>query len=240
MASELERNGDWQRLAELYRAMSDGELLGLAARPQDLTDTARDVLRGEMSGRRLQVEASGADAARPFAERAPDLEPVRTAPAKGMVSLIVFNDAIAAGEACDLLEQAEIEIEVKDVATPQSATGMIYGGPPVALQLIVKGADKERAMEILREKMGLFPLQEVEGTDAPVDDDTTAVLGEFGRREDADEAVRVLADAGFWRRVMENAEGSAETDDLYTVEVKEFDQARAVEAVERALGLPEG
>ena len=42
----------------LYRAMSDEELLGLAARPGDLTDEAQGVLRNEMGSRRLQVEAA--------------------------------------------------------------------------------------------------------------------------------------------------------------------------------------
>ena len=52
---------DWgaemRRLGELYRAMSDEELLRLAARPGDLTDEAQGVLRTEMASRRLQAEA---------------------------------------------------------------------------------------------------------------------------------------------------------------------------------------
>ena len=59
MRDELDTSGQWQRLVELYRAMSDEELLGLAARPGDLTDEAQGVLRNEMGGRRLQWRRRG-------------------------------------------------------------------------------------------------------------------------------------------------------------------------------------
>jgi len=36
----MDSEGQWQRLVELYRAMSDEELLGLAERPGDLTEIA--------------------------------------------------------------------------------------------------------------------------------------------------------------------------------------------------------
>jgi hypothetical protein len=43
----------WQDLSLNYRQMSDGELLELAEKPEDLTDVARQVLRDEMRKRRL-------------------------------------------------------------------------------------------------------------------------------------------------------------------------------------------
>ncbi len=43
----------WRDLTENYRRMSDGELLQLAARPEDLTDIAQQVLRDEMKLRGL-------------------------------------------------------------------------------------------------------------------------------------------------------------------------------------------
>jgi len=43
----------WQDLTENYRQMSDGELLELAEKPQDLTDVAQQVLRDEMKLRTL-------------------------------------------------------------------------------------------------------------------------------------------------------------------------------------------
>ncbi len=43
----------WQDLTENYRRMSDGELLELAEKPEDLTEVARQVLRDEMKLRKL-------------------------------------------------------------------------------------------------------------------------------------------------------------------------------------------
>jgi hypothetical protein len=51
---------DWQRLTEHYREISDGELLELAADFVDLTETAQQVLRTEMSNRGLhEPQAAG-------------------------------------------------------------------------------------------------------------------------------------------------------------------------------------
>jgi hypothetical protein len=44
---------EWRRLTELYREMYDGELIALAAEPEDLTETARRVLSDEMKKRGL-------------------------------------------------------------------------------------------------------------------------------------------------------------------------------------------
>ena len=43
----------WQDLTENYRQMSDGELLSLAEKPEDLTDIAQQVLGDEMKKRKL-------------------------------------------------------------------------------------------------------------------------------------------------------------------------------------------
>jgi len=45
----------WQDLTDNYRQMSDGELLELAGKPEDLTDVAQQVLRDEMKKRRLSA-----------------------------------------------------------------------------------------------------------------------------------------------------------------------------------------
>jgi hypothetical protein len=45
---------DWQRLTELYRAMSDDELQNLSADSVDLTEVARQVLHDEIKKRGLQ------------------------------------------------------------------------------------------------------------------------------------------------------------------------------------------
>ncbi len=43
----------WQDLAENYRQMGDGELLELSEHPEDLTEVAQQVLRDEITKRRL-------------------------------------------------------------------------------------------------------------------------------------------------------------------------------------------
>ena len=52
---------DWQELAERYREMSDGELEELAFDFADLTETAQQVLRSELSKRRLELPPTGAE-----------------------------------------------------------------------------------------------------------------------------------------------------------------------------------
>jgi len=52
--------GYWQGLSENYRQMSDGELLQLAEKPEDLTEVARQVLRDEMRRRGLDEERASA------------------------------------------------------------------------------------------------------------------------------------------------------------------------------------
>ncbi len=52
----LDPAGEWRRLAERYRQMSDSELLLLARRNSELTDVAQQALAQEMHHRRLKVE----------------------------------------------------------------------------------------------------------------------------------------------------------------------------------------
>ena len=241
--------------------MADGELLELAAKPDDLTEMANEVLRGEMARRHLKAEEPvaewGLKAARTVAEPAaarrfeggvsPDPfgavaigsawgAPEPSSARKGMASLMVFYDAIELGRACDFLEEQEIGFEINDLSKPRS--GLTPFERPVEMELVVAQADKLRAMAVLREKMGLFPLQEVEVADAP-EDGALMVVASFGRRSDADEVAQVLADAGVWRQVSENEDGAEETEDAFTVEVREVDQEKALGVVEKAMGIAE-
>jgi ribosomal protein L37AE/L43A len=59
----IDAAAEWRRLTEQYRAMSDDQLRELAADFSDLTETAQQVLRSEMSSRRLGTpEAIAANA----------------------------------------------------------------------------------------------------------------------------------------------------------------------------------
>jgi hypothetical protein len=201
---------------------------------------AREVMRGEMAHRGLKLEDAPID---PFTPKERDWLPKPEFGAKlpnGTVVLTTFYDAIAAGEACDWLEAEGMEVDVRDVSEKSSVGGSFYGGPPVAMQVIVAVRDRDRAMKILREKMGLFPLREVEEADPVVDDGTVATLGDFARREDADEVVKVLGEARIWNRVTANPEGSAADENAWILEVREVDLLKAGELVEKAMGLSEG
>ena len=244
-----------QRLQSHYGEMSDGELL--AVNPEDLTDLAVEVLRGERSRRGLKPEVppeASMGSRWGSRERAQESWPQAALPTVMLGSqptldmaqpensgvgakeslLGSFHDAIEVGRACEFLEANEVPFRIEDVAKPRSGSG-VYDSPPVALNLIVGKADRERAMAILRQKMGLFPLQEVEEADAAVDDGTVATLGDFGRREDADGVGRILDDARIWHRITANPEGTVENEDCYTLVVREIDLVRAGDVVEKAM-----
>ena len=225
-----------QRLQRQYGEMSDEELLGLAASPDDLTEMAQEILRGEMTRRRLEPASHTEVPAGTSREYAPGTK-VGVALPDGRVVLNTFYDAIECGEACDALEAHSIEVDVRDVSAEVTGGGSFYGGPPVALQLIVATGDRERSVRILREKMGLFPLQEVEESDEVVDDGTVTPVGYFGTRADAEEVARVLDEAGIWHRVTANEDGTVEDENAFSVEVKEVDLVAAGDVVEKAMGL---
>jgi hypothetical protein len=249
MARELDSEM-LRRLQDNYSAMSDAELRRMAAKPDDLTDAAREVLGGEMTRRRLDPaqpmdpiavhETPETFGANPFAALAmrptwgqPESGRVRS----GWVSLMIFYDAIELGRACDCLEAEEIEFDIRDLSRPRSAVEPFQR--PVEMDLDVRRTDQPRAISILREKMGLFPLQEVEVADAPLDDGTVATLGDFGRRADAEEVARVLEQAGMWHRIVANEEGSTETEDCFRLQVREIDLMAAGELIEKTMDLPQ-
>lgn len=243
-----------QRLQRSYAEMSDGELVGLAEKPGDLTESAQEVLRTEMAKRGLQApepvqpirwEAEtrprdrwAATSISPILGAEPELDatPLEDSRLGTDDSLLgTFHDAIEVGRACEFLEQAEVEFRVQDISKPSNGMG-VFDSPPVALNLIVAKDDRERAMRVLRKAMGLFPLQEVEEADAMVDDGTVTPVGYFASRMDADHITEVLDAAHVWNRISANPEGSAENEDLWMVEVREVDLMKAGNVVEKALG----
>jgi hypothetical protein len=236
MAYEFDSQEARQRLIESYRSMSDDELLELAAKPDDLTDFAGEILRSELRSRRLQP-------ARLVVAAAPTPVSIGWKSSGGetkygKVSPITFYDAIKAGQACEYLDEMGVAFELKDLWEPEVGIPALKG-PPAELQLLVDKSDLDITKAILREKMGLFPLQEVAVADEPVDDGTVTTLGDFGRRADAEEVARVLEDAHLWHRIVTNPDGTVENEDCFTLEVKEIDVVRAGELVERVLNLPE-
>ena len=245
----------WSSLQARYREMSDEELLDLAASPDDLTDIAQQVLRGELASRKLKPEPSqpasrtrwASDA---FANSSPaqigisgsilgavpelDAPPADDSTVAANESLLgLFFDAIEVGRMCECLEEAGVPFRIEDVSKRNAGSGA-YDSPPVALNLIVSKEDRVRAMDVLRKKMGLFPLQEVAEPDALLDDGTVSQVGYFATRADAEAIAAALESAHLWHRVVANPEGSAQTDDAFVVEVREVDLMCAGDVVEKA------
>jgi hypothetical protein len=240
------------RLIHYYQQVSDKELLDAAVKAEDLTPTAQEVVRTQLSSRGLgdawvdpKDEPSplvdSPEPPAPFRESWRDSLPkLQPGPPmeRGKTALITFYDAIEAGKACDALDAAEIPLEVRDLSRTDGR-GSEWGGPPIALQLIVSEQDRDRAVQLLREKMRLFPLEDVPEPDAPLDDGTVATVGQFAKRADAEDVAQVLNDAKVWNRITPNQEGAVQTEDAFLVEVREVDLFRAGELVEQALNLPE-
>jgi DNA-directed RNA polymerase subunit M/transcription elongation factor TFIIS len=78
----IDHAGEWRRLAEHYRQMTDGELVALARQPSALTDVAQQALAQEVSSRKLKIppqepeeertpepQRDGSDEDDPFAEQ---------------------------------------------------------------------------------------------------------------------------------------------------------------------------
>jgi hypothetical protein len=56
----IQAAGEWLRLSEHYRGMTDGELVAIARDRSQLTEIAQQILAQELSQRKLEVEAEKA------------------------------------------------------------------------------------------------------------------------------------------------------------------------------------
>ena len=71
--SNLGPAGEFLRISEHYRSLSDGELIALAQKPAELTDVASQALANEVSHRRLTVPPLEEPAARPTVVPPPEV-----------------------------------------------------------------------------------------------------------------------------------------------------------------------
>ena len=93
------------RLAQLYAALSDGELQRLAGETESLTDEARAVLALEMSRRNIPAETAG---------EAEDSPPGGRAKLRDLLTIRQFRDLPEALLAKSVLESAGIECFLGD------------------------------------------------------------------------------------------------------------------------------
>jgi hypothetical protein len=197
-------DGQTEMLLALYRGLGDDQLLDMAEQSDDLTDAARAALADVMRERRLSL----ANADEPDVPQQAD-EPDEHPPV-GVDERVLwtFEDAFQASEAIRLLTGAGVWHRMSE------ETRAIGGGSQVlvGLMVIVQAEDHAAAVTLLRAKMGLFPLAEVEGAGgSPLSGmDGTVLLSMFDR-EEALAAADALGRAGisYWWR-----DGKQEVDEL--------------------------
>jgi hypothetical protein len=230
---------EWRRLQGLYAAMSDGELLHLAGEKVELTAVAQQAIDAEMSKRGLEMPVEE----EPLPDAAtPDLPAAEGDPS--LVTLLVSQSAVEANKAATCLEEAEIAFELR----PQRYRDTDDGPWKTSglLEIVVESERKQDAVRTLREKMGLFPLAEVNERDGDTEaseDEEFYQVGSFDLEEDGEVASKALRDAGIWfksERIAVDSTGRDEgpLTDCTFIDVRFEDLERAVEVVGAA--FPDG
>jgi hypothetical protein len=235
------------RLQKLYGEMSDEHLLDLEDDQEDLTDEARLVLTHELRKRGMLREPSapndepmpatfeperesgftpGIPGMYPSSAAAMEqaLEPAQAAK-DGMSNLISFYDGMELSKACTILEEAELD----PVIEPIEGDAM-YGVPP-RFEVWLETGQIDHAKTLLRAKMGLFPMQEVDG-EGYASEGATGLVGVFPTSEEADEVKELLSEVGIAATIAQDDE----TGD-WQVTVDPAEQDRAVAAVASGMGL---
>ncbi len=227
-------DGQLEKLGALYAEKSDGELLGLYEQRDGLTELAQQALAAVMRERRLSTaEAAGpretASAAGAEAEEDRVLD--------GEVLAYLFHDAFEAREAIRAMTEAGIAHRMLDwhVVDP----GMTVSQTGVDVGLVVAQAQARRTLEVLKERLGLFP--EAEDGGGPGHEEPMVVLSMFERAEGL-VAARALGEAGMtylWRDGRDHV-GELPDEETVAIEVRMGDMERATGLVEDALAaLPD-
>jgi len=224
---------EWRRLQALYAGMSDGQLLKLAGEMVELTEVAQRAVEAEMSSRGLKLEEESAEEAE---ADMPELEAAADDPS--LVELKTFQLAIEAQTAARLLDEHGIPMRME-----LAMRRFTEDGPKIKTNWLTIFVERERqkdAVELLRERMGLFPVMKPEevgdpGNDSGADteEELLSVMGSFDVDADADMARKALTEAGIWFQAeKENLEDWTGT----TIAVRMEDLDRALAAVEAAFG----
>jgi hypothetical protein len=230
------------RLEKVYAGFGDEELLKLDADKESLTDDAGAALAAVMQARGLKVAghsdtASGPEAGIPGV--LPGMEAMEKALDRsgeiemaGLAELISFMDGHELGRAVGFLKEAEIAFELRT-----ASEDALKGAPP-SFHILVKPQKVEEGQSLLRETMGLFPLQEVSEQDADLDDGTLQELGSFETMADAEQAMTILAAKGVESKVIEPTDPT-DPNDWFVVLVKTGEFARALQVLVDGLGMIE-
>lgn len=255
MASEQER------LEKLYGEMGDEHLLDMAGDRDDLTDEARLALDRELSrrgllparipqhedlqtapvpltveGEREQGFGPGIPGLFPGGAAVMEqaLEPAQTS-RDGLSSLISFYDGLELSKACEILEDGDMEPVIEAI------DGDAQSSVPPRFEIWLDSHDIELAKNLLRARMGLFPLAEVEddsdGFDAEEFDGEPAemVVAQFESSVEAEQVRTLLSGQGIEARVESDPESAASA----SVLVPAADHERALATIAERMGLPQ-
>lgn len=227
-------DGQLGKLGALYAEKSDGELLGLYEQRDGLTEQAQQALAAVMRQRRL----STAEAAEPQeTASAAEAEAEEDRVLDGEVLAYLFHDAFEAREAMRTMTEAGIAYRMLDWHGVEP--GMTVSQTGVDVGLVVRRAEAQRTLAVLKERMGLFP--EAEDGGGPGHEEALAVLSMF-EREEGLVAARALGEAGMtylWRDGRDHV-GELPDEETVAIEVRVGDMERAARLVEDALAaLPE-
>lgn len=144
----IDQEKERQRLAELYRGMSDLELRKVGENPESLTDWAFEALREEMNKRGLNW--SGKDM--PLPSQMVGSKPTEDDPGNRPTALRRYRDLPEALVAKSLLEDAGIECFLQDdnVVRMDWFWSNAIGG----IKLLVRQKDAEESEKLLTETPG--------------------------------------------------------------------------------------
>lgn len=225
-------DGQMETLRALYGEKSDAELLDLYEKREGLTGTAQEALAGVMRGRGLASREAGA-AVEPVGG---DAVGDAVGADEGLVYL--FHDAFEAREAIRHMREAGIAHRMLDWHGVEPDREASYTG--VDLGLVVRREDAQRAVAVLKEKLGLFPGPETV-EDGGGDGEGLVVLSMFDR-EEALAAAGALGRAGMtylWRDGRDEASGLPDEETI-AIEVRAEDVDRAARLVEETLAAMPG
>ena len=212
---------EWLRLQGLYAAMSDDELVRLAGKKAGLTEVAQQAVETEMNARGLTIASEESAAAMP--------EPSGAQDDPALVELTTFQIAMDAETALRELDECGVPVRMEP-----AMRRLVEGGPLVKtnwLTIYVERTRQQEAVEVLRKKMGLFPVLDADEMDDSADEDgedSLAIVGSF-EAADAEVALKALTDAGIWFEAERDDESGGTM-----IMGRPEDLERALEAVEEA------
>ena len=148
----------------------------------------------------------------------------------GMVRLVAFFDGGDLTRACEALDAKDVDFALE----PMERDAL--SGAPTSFAIWVDEGERAVCEDVLRRKMGLFPLSEVEGEAGMVYDDAPMILGEFETKGEAERVKEMLAGAGIASVLHSSGEEGKMS---HSVEVKGTDFERGLRVVETGLGVRE-